>query len=108
MTTEADLNDAFPRTRALNDHERIDISDERLRAALSRLPAPGSRPRPGSASCSRSCSTESSSATIAPLVREVEGAALGAHHEPLTGRPILLALHALGFLHQGFGLVESP
>ena len=34
-------------------------------------------------------------AEIAPLVREVEevgGAALGAYHEPLTGRPILLAV----------------
>jgi len=35
--TPADLDELFPRTRALNDHEGIDISDERLRAALRTL-----------------------------------------------------------------------
>jgi len=35
--TPADLETVFPFTRALNDHEGIEISDERLRAALRTL-----------------------------------------------------------------------
>lgn len=35
--TPADLDLVFPRTRALNDHEAIEISDERLRAGLATL-----------------------------------------------------------------------
>jgi len=35
--TPADLDLVFPRTRALNDHEAIEISDERLRAGLAKL-----------------------------------------------------------------------
>ena len=35
--TPADLELVFPRTRALNDHEAIEISDERLRAGLAKL-----------------------------------------------------------------------
>ncbi len=33
----ADVSAVFPRTRALNDHEGIEISDERLRAGLEKL-----------------------------------------------------------------------
>jgi ribosomal protein S18 acetylase RimI-like enzyme len=35
--TVSDLPTVFPRTRALNDHEGIEISDERLRAGLEKL-----------------------------------------------------------------------
>ncbi len=37
FATLEDLEELMPRTRALNDHEGIDISDERLRAALRTL-----------------------------------------------------------------------
>lgn len=37
QATIADLDELLPRTRALNDHEGIDISDDRLRAALRTL-----------------------------------------------------------------------
>lgn len=37
LATVDDLEELLPRTRALNDHEGIEISDERLRAALSTL-----------------------------------------------------------------------
>lgn len=35
--TPADLDDIFPRTRALNDHEGIAVGDATLRGALERL-----------------------------------------------------------------------
>ncbi len=35
--TLVDVSAVFPRTRALNDHEGIEISDERLRAGLEKL-----------------------------------------------------------------------
>lgn len=35
--TPSDLDLVFPRTRALNDHEAIEISDEHLRTGLERL-----------------------------------------------------------------------
>ena len=35
--TVSDASAVFPRTRALNDHEGIEISDERLRAGLEKL-----------------------------------------------------------------------
>jgi ribosomal protein S18 acetylase RimI-like enzyme len=37
QATPGDLEELLPRTRALNDHEGIKISDERLRAALRTL-----------------------------------------------------------------------
>jgi ribosomal protein S18 acetylase RimI-like enzyme len=37
LGTSADLDDLLPRTRALNEHEGIDLSDARLRAALCQL-----------------------------------------------------------------------
>jgi len=37
QATPGDLEELLPRTRALNDHEGIAISDERLRAALRTL-----------------------------------------------------------------------
>jgi ribosomal protein S18 acetylase RimI-like enzyme len=37
QATPGDLEDLLPRTRALNDHEGIEISEDRLRAALRTL-----------------------------------------------------------------------
>jgi len=42
LATPDDFAEVFPRTRALNDHEGIDVTDEVLEAALRRLLGDGS------------------------------------------------------------------